>query len=615
MRIYVIAAAACVALGAFPAAAVPYEARPPHVRQGPMLSDPTFVGAISDARLREIVADIHAGRTEIAKRKLVLFLNAVPGNVQAIEILGTLMQNEGNLDQAVQLLQQGAKMAPQQVSLRIRLAIALMNQQRFDEAAPHLQYAIEQEPDNALALANYAWLLASLGHDRQAVDAYERLRAPEFGKQVNPTDVFVGLSVLYERLGQYDRTIALLAPEFEKISAPHENNRLFLNLADAYLQTGKPADAAKVLDRLDGLVPGKPVGLVLARANVIAASGAPDKAAALLASALKDHPGAAADIHLAAARIEMGRSYYRRAREEFARAADAASGENRTAILAEMTAAFEKAEKPGEITSTLEKFATTGGNSPRVWLLLAENMVQAGRKTDALALIDRQIAAHPDLAQAHFLKAIVLRSQDRVAEARAAMRKSVEIDPRNPTAWHLLADLSHDTNGDAAVLDILKEGLDHNPTDAHLLLGVGSISYSQGEVDYANGIFKRMAARYPEDPIALTNLALTALDLGEPAADVEATIKRAVERAPRVPIVADTWGWMLVKSGKAAEAVNLLQQVAKAAPDDGGVTYHLGLAYEAAGEDGLGKAALRKALALGVPKHYREDIVRRLAGK
>jgi hypothetical protein len=86
------------------ASAVPFEPRPPHLRNQNIMSDPTFLGAISDLRLREIVADIEAGRNVIAKRKLVKFLQAVPGNIQAVEILGTLLMNEGDNEKAAKLL-------------------------------------------------------------------------------------------------------------------------------------------------------------------------------------------------------------------------------------------------------------------------------------------------------------------------------------------------------------------------------------------------------------------------------------------------------------------------------------------------------------------------------
>lgn len=595
--------------------AVPFEAKPPHLRNDTLMFDTTFVDAVADARLREIVRDIEAGNSDIAKRKLVFFLRAAPGNVQAIEILGTLLMNEGEQLQAEKLMRQGIETAPDQVSLRIRYAVALLNQQKFAEAAPHLQFAVEKEPDNVLALTNYGWLMAVLDRNRQALPIYERLRGKEFEGKVARLDLFVGLTVLYYRLNLHDRTIALLAPEFAQATKTHLNNRLFLNLFDAYLSTGDLTKAAETLDRLTPLVPAEHPGTTLARARLLAAQGKHEKATAVLTAALRTYPKSATDIHLTGARIELDRKYYRRARDAFATAATSAPSSDRNAILSEMSKAFAAAKRSGDVTATLQRFATSNGGDLSVALLLAENLVQSQRTAEALALVDRLAAANPDLAQAHLLKSILLRSEKKIPEARAAMRRSVTANPANPGAWHMLADLAHDMDGDAAMVAVLKEGLAKNPTDPRLLFGVGSLSYSQGDVAVSADIYKRMVAQFPNDPSALSGAALASLDLGENPEVARPLLIRAQQHAPNVPAIADTWGWMLHKSGESAAAIELLRRVEKAIPQDGGVQYHLGIAYLESGSSGEGRGALRKALALGVPLHYREDIIKRLAAK
>lgn len=598
-----------------PAWSVPFEARPPHLRQGTLMSDPTFVGALADARLREIVADIKAKEINRAKRKLVLFLKAIPGNIQAIEILGTLLQNEGKYDQAEKLLRQGASVAPQQVSIRLRLAVALLNQQKFRDAAPHLQFAIEQEPDNVLALSNYGWLLAVLERNKEALEIYERLSENEFEGKVTKTDLFVGRAILYFRLKHHDRAIKLLEPEFARAKSPNDNNRIFLNLFNAYLATGKYADATRVLDRLDTLIPPGHPGPVLARAKLMGANNDLAGAIKLLTGALKKYPKSHTDIHLAQAHLNMTRKYFRQARDSFSKAAETASATDRVGILSDMAQSFAHAERRNEAITVLERFATTGAKNPTIALLLAENLGQTGRPQEGLAILDQLVTANPDLARAHLLKAVILRGQKNVADARAAMRKSVNLDPSNPAAWNLLADLAHDTDGDAEMVKVMKEGLGHNPTDPNLMFGVGSLSYSQGDVVYAEEIFKRMVSRFPDNPVALSNAALASLDLGRPVDEPRKLLERALKRAPRVPAIIDTWGWMLHKSGKSREAITLLRRVEKAIPDDGGVQYHLGVAYLESGNPGLGRAALRKSLAIGIPVHYRKDVIKRLTKK
>jgi cellulose synthase operon protein C len=608
-------AAVLAGAGVIEAAAVPFEARPPHIRNPNIMMDRTFSGAIDDLYLRAVLADINAGKTVAAKQKLVKFLGADPANVTALEMLGTILLNEEKHEQAENILRRGAALAPQQVSLRARLGVVLLNRRKFDEAAPHLQYAVEQEPDNLLALTNYAWLMIEMGRDRDALAIYERLNTKDYVGKVSKTDVFLGLAVLYQRLKLPKKAIALLKPELANAKTSHLNNRVFLNLVDAYLVEGRLDDAAAALERLTKFMPADHAGPALARGKLLAARGQTDAAEKSLRGALKKFPKFQTDIQVELARLYFGRKYFRKSVTAYAAAASSTSGPGRLDILAEFTSVFAKNDRRADTVPVLERFATLDGNNADISLLLAESLGQAGRNGDALALLDRLLKNDPKLPKAHFQKAVILRLEKKTKDAMAAMRLSVTHDPKNAIAWQLLADLSHDVHGDASMIGVLREGLGHNQTNPQLLLGVGSLSYSEGDVHEAQEMFTRLSARYPNNPIALSNAALASLDLGESPDKAQGLLKRAVSIAPNVPAIADTWAWMLHKTGKSAQAVSLLLKVAKAIPDDGGVQYHLGVAYGGLKQNGLSRSAFRKALALGVPKHYRDDIVSRLTAK
>lgn len=605
----------CAVLPPSDSLAVPFEARPPDIRNSNIMMDRTFSGAIDDVILRAILADIRSGKTTVAKQKLVKFLATDPANVTGLEMLGTILLNEEKHEQAEKILSQAAKLAPQQVSLRTRLGVVLLNRQKFADAAPHLQFAVEREPGNILALTNYGWLLIQLERHRDALEIYEHLNKKEFQGKVSKTDVFVGLAFLYQQLNRPQKTIALLQSELDRTKERHINNRIFLNLIDAYLAEKKLDKAKAALAAVARLVPQTHVGPVLAEARLLAAHGQTTQAEKQLNRALKSHPKNKADIQIELARLYIDRKYYRRAAKAYSAAASEARGTERSDILAEFTSTFAKANRRADTLPVLERFATLDGDNADIALMLAKTLGEARRTNEALTLLDGLIEKHPKLGPAYFQKAVILRLDKKLKAAMAAMRASVTHTPGNPIAWQLLADLSHDIHGDASMVGVLREGLKHNPTDPKLLLGVGSLAYSEGLLVEAQEMFDRMVARYPNDPQALSNAALASLDLGESPEKARELLKRAVDIAPRVPAIADTWGWMLHKLGSSREAIKLLLRVAKAIPDDGGVQYHLGAAYEGINENGRARAAFRKALALGVPKHYKDDVVKRLTRK
>ena len=61
----------------------------------------------------------------------------------------------------------------------------------------------------------------------------------------------------------------------------------------------------------------------------------------------------------------------------------------------------------------------------------------------------------------------------------------------------------------------------------------------------------------------------------------------------------DTVGYALLKNGRGAEAVKVLEQAVQHLPADPTVSYHLGLAYHLAGQRAKAQQALQKSLSLG----------------
>ncbi len=67
---------------------------------------------------------------------------------------------------------------------------------------------------------------------------------------------------------------------------------------------------------------------------------------------------------------------------------------------------------------------------------------------------------------------------------------------------------------------------------------------------------------------------------------------------PDNPSAADTLAWAYYKKGAYSLAVDLLQEALKKAPNRGLYHYHLGLAYQGAGDPVRARTHLEKALQL-----------------
>ena len=137
--------------------------------------------------------------------------------------------------------------------------------------------------------------------------------------------------------------------------------------------------------------------------------------------------------------------------------------------------------------------------------------------------------------------------------------------------------------------------LDSASVPAFLLRGM--IFHSKGDLPQAQTAYEKALSLDPHQAKAANNLALL-------LADKPYGGKRAVElamiahdAAPDDPHIADTFGWLLYRSGMHERAVDVLRQSADKLPTDPAIQYHLGMALQQVGDVGGARRALTQAVA------------------
>ena len=68
---------------------------------------------------------------------------------------------------------------------------------------------------------------------------------------------------------------------------------------------------------------------------------------------------------------------------------------------------------------------------------------------------------------------------------------------------------------------------------------------------------------------------------------------------PNNPNILDTYGFLLLKNGRAVEARRILERVASIMPNNPSVNYHLALAYKQSGDRAQALSRVNKALESG----------------
>lgn len=127
--------------------------------------------------------------------------------------------------------------------------------------------------------------------------------------------------------------------------------------------------------------------------------------------------------------------------------------------------------------------------------------------------------------------------------------------------------------------DILLNGLNHNPDNINLSIGLASWYEKAGDHPKVIEIYQHLHEVHPESQLVANNLASILLN----AAD-EVEIAKGIELAEQFkdskdPDFIDTYAWSLIKSGQPDKAVPLLRALLDKLPEQTESHYHLGMAY------------------------------------
>jgi Tfp pilus assembly protein PilF len=131
--------------------------------------------------------------------------------------------------------------------------------------------------------------------------------------------------------------------------------------------------------------------------------------------------------------------------------------------------------------------------------------------------------------------------------------------------------------------DVLRRWLEKTPADNLVRLSLAQYDQQTGARKEAIALYEAIAhGPSKPDALVLNNLAWLYIEAGD-ARSVE-TARQAYALAQGNSQVADTYGWSLVRSGKAADALPVLGKAAELAPKDPGIQFHLATAYADTGE-------------------------------
>jgi predicted Zn-dependent protease len=211
------------------------------------------------------------------------------------------------------------------------------------------------------------------------------------------------------------------------------------------------------------------------------------------------------------------------------------------------------------------KFANDDPGNSVYDVVSAELYENAGRRREAMALVDQVAATQPSDDNLIFALFGMYTRADNRTKSEGVLNTRLKADPK-----------------DFAVRSIL-----------------AGFYLEQKKYDQATAEYTRLIAERPADPIALNNLAWLYQRQGN-LTKARELAERAFAASPAAAQIDDTLGWILLAQGEAEKAVMHLNAAISAAPGNPNVQYHLAVALQRVGRPADAQAMLETLLGSGV---------------
>ena len=227
--------------------------------------------------------------------------------------------------------------------------------------------------------------------------------------------------------------------------------------------------------------------------------------------------------------------------------------------------------------------------------LTLARLYMADQKFDEAVRITQEVQKEtPNLLDAYFLHAGALEGQKHKAEALGVLERVQKAYPESDVALIELAKFQFNAGARdkafAMVKTWLKDHLDNVAVTAFLAESL----MAENQESEAVAVYENLLAKLPGNVVVLNNLAnLLMSSSPQRALDYAAQAHQAELDNPRV---ADTYGWLLLRTGDKKQSLTLIKQAFDALPNLPEVHYHYAAALAESGETAQAKRELEKLL-------------------
>ncbi len=297
---------------------------------------------------------------------------------------------------------------------------------------------------------------------------------------------------------------------------------------------------------------------------------------------------------------------------------------------------FYNLDRYPEAVITLQRGLALAPEMHPAQIMLGASLFKLGRFSEALPLLQAGASAMPDDRFAHVTLAQTLIGLNRLPEAVAEFERIVAANPKDQEAWYLLGklhlqlsqaafsqvqaidastSLAHQMAGEImesmqntpGAIDAYKQAIAAAPNDPGPMEHLADLYWNRGDWVNARDIYKALLAQQPRNCAAHWKLANSLDELGESPITGLAEVNIALEQCPFLAQAHAERARLLLRSGKAADALPDLESAEKAAPREPSVQSLLAQVYRTLGDRVRADAANQKFLRLEKELHDEQE--------
>lgn len=246
---------------------------------------------------------------------------------------------------------------------------------------------------------------------------------------------------------------------------------------------------------------------------------------------------------------------------------------------------------PGQAEEVLERGRVLFPDNENIALQSASLAFSQNKTDKARRILQEVKQAHNQSPSPYLVEADYFSSEGQHQQAAELYELAISKGAGADAMLSLVRSTERSGRIDDAI-EIAREALTQHPDHQGLLVTTAMLHQQNGNKQEATKAYEQVLELYPDNSLALNNLAWIYFEAGDSKAGELS--QRAYDLSPDNPAIADTHGWILFKSGKTEASVPILEKAHEMDPESQEIALHLAEAYRETGRNTDAKRILEK---------------------